>query len=82
MLKFAQAMYAASRDTVNLRGMTRFNRAIEAVNKMDNSHAESQQDSRKCYRCGGTSLLAKDCRFATEKCHNCGRWNTLRGPAK
>lgn len=32
-----------------------------------------QQDTRTCYRCNQDNHIAKDCRFAKNKCHNCGK---------
>lgn len=44
-----------------------------SVNKVIDSSAKPQVDTRKYYRCGGDKHLAKDCMFAKEKCHNCGK---------
>lgn len=69
-------MEAANKDIGNLQGMTenaKWNRAAGSVNTVTNARAQVQAEMRQCYRCGGTSHMAKECRFAGEKCHNCGK---------
>lgn len=70
-LKFVQARQAAHRDIQDLQGArehAKWNRASGSVYNVNNVHAKSQQDTGTCYRGNGDNHLAKDCRFAQEKC--------------
>lgn len=78
-------MEAANRDIQDLQGArehAKWNRASGAVYKVNDVRSKTQQDTGTCYRCNGDNHLAKECRFAQEKCHNCGKVGHIKRACK